>query len=38
MLIRKGGITRDIDEKDLQEYRNKGYIPVENKRPRGPKK
>ncbi len=38
MLIRKGGITRDIDEKDLQEYRNKGYIPVENKRPRSPKK
>ena len=31
MLIRKGGITREIDEKHLQEYRDKGYLPVEHK-------
>jgi hypothetical protein len=25
MLIVKGGISREIDEKDLQVYRDKGY-------------
>lgn len=28
MLIRKGGITRDVDERRLQDYRAKGYEPV----------
>lgn len=31
MLIIKDGISREIDEKNLQEYRDKGYIPVEAK-------
>lgn len=31
MLIQKGGILRDIDEKRLQEYKDKGYQPVQNK-------
>ena len=29
MLIRKGGITRDIDERRLQDYKAKGYEPVQ---------
>lgn len=37
MLVQKGGITRDIDPKRLQEYRDKGYAPMpvkaEAKRP-----
>ena len=28
MLIVKGGISREIDEKDLQVYLDKGYKPV----------
>ena len=28
MLIRKGGITRDIDANRLHEYKVKGYTPV----------
>lgn len=31
MLIMKGGIRRNIDEKRLQEYRDKGYTAVEEK-------
>lgn len=31
MLIQKGGILRDIDEKRLQEYKDKGYLPVQSK-------
>lgn len=27
MLIKKGGITRDIDEKRLHEYKARGYAP-----------
>lgn len=34
MLIRKGGITRDINPKNLQAYKDKGYTPVEEKKPR----
>jgi hypothetical protein len=29
MLIRKGGISRVIDEKDLQRYKDKGYAVAE---------
>ena len=29
MLIRKGGIYRQIDPKRLQQYRDKGYAAVE---------
>ena len=29
MIVKKGGISRLIDEKNLQEYRDKGYTPVE---------
>lgn len=28
MLVKKGGISREIDEKRLEEYREKGYEPV----------
>lgn len=28
MLIQKGGISRQIDDKDLQAYREKGYSVV----------
>ena len=31
MLIQKDGITREIDPKNLQEYKDKGYVPVEKK-------
>lgn len=31
MLVEKDGISRDIDEKKLQEYLNKGYLPAEEK-------
>mgnify|MGYP000944883291 CR=1 FL=1 len=31
MLIKKSGISRDIDEKDLQVYRDKGYSVAEEK-------
>lgn len=27
MLVAKGGIFREIDEKKLQAYREKGYMP-----------
>jgi hypothetical protein len=30
MLIQKGGISREIEEKRLQEYKEKGYAAVEN--------
>ena len=29
MLIQKGGISRNIDPKNLQRYKDKGYAPVE---------
>lgn len=29
MLIKKGGITRNIDESRLHEYKAKGYAPLE---------
>ena len=29
MLIKKGGITRNIDENRLHEYKAKGYAPLE---------
>lgn len=29
MLIIKGGISRDIDKKNLQQYKDKGYTVVE---------
>ena len=29
MLVAKGGISREIDEKNLQVYKDKGYVPVE---------
>ena len=32
MLIAKGGISRNIDEKDLQVYREKGYSVAEEKK------
>ena len=28
MLVAKGGISREIDEKNLQVYKDKGYVPV----------
>lgn len=28
MLVKKGGISRNIDEKRLYEYKAKGYAPV----------
>jgi len=31
MLIQKGGITRNVDDKRLQEYKDKGYAAVEEK-------
>lgn len=30
MLIAKGGISRNIDEKNLAKYKAKGYVPAEN--------
>ena len=29
MLVAKDGISREIDEKNLQVYKDKGYVPVE---------
>ena len=29
MLVAKNGISREIDEKNLQVYKDKGYVPVE---------
>lgn len=34
MLIQKGGITRNIDENRLHEYKAKGYAPVEVEKPK----
>lgn len=34
MLIQKGGISRNIDPKNLQRYKDKGYAPV--KQPAAP--
>lgn len=36
MFIRKGGISRNIDDKDLQVYRDKGYVKVESMSPAEP--
>lgn len=38
MLIKKDGVTRNIDSKRLQEYKEKGYTPAENKADKPPKK
>ena len=41
MLVKKGGISRNIDEKRLYEYTAKGYAPVkepEQKEPNTPAK
>jgi hypothetical protein len=44
MLIEKGGISRQIDEKNLQRYKGKGYqvtekeLPEPEKEPPKPKK
>ena len=41
MLVKKGGISRNIDEKRLYEYTAKGYAPVkepEQKEPNKPAK
>ena len=39
MLVKKGGISRNIDEKRLHEYTAKGYVPAgkdaEQKEPAG---
>lgn len=32
MLIEKDGITRNIDEKRLAEYKAKGYTPIDMKK------
>jgi hypothetical protein len=37
VLIQKGGVTRNIDEKRLHEYKVKGYARVEAKAPPGEK-
>lgn len=39
MLVRKGGITREVDETRLQEYREKGYCApkAEEPKPEQPK-
>jgi hypothetical protein len=29
MLVKKGGISRNIDEKNLASYKAKGFAPVE---------
>lgn len=36
MLIKKGGISRNIDEKNLQSYLDKGYEKVEQKQDNPP--
>jgi hypothetical protein len=36
MLIQKGGICREIDPKNLQEYKDKGYVSAEDKKPEKP--
>jgi hypothetical protein len=36
MLIAKDGISREIDEKNLQVYKDKGYVPIEDKTPTKP--
>jgi len=33
MLVAKNGISREIDEKNLQVYKDKGYMPVEDYKP-----
>lgn len=39
MLIQKGGITRNIDENRLHEYKAKGFAPVGAETPKAqPKK
>ena len=38
MLIQKGGITRNIEESRLHEYKAKGYIPVEEPKQKEPAK
>ena len=41
MLIIKDGISREIDEKNLQEYLDKGYKlikPIEQRKPKKPVK
>lgn len=38
MLIQKGGICREIDEKHLQQYKDKGYSVAEKSQEPKPKK
>lgn len=41
MLIQKGGVSRNVDEKRVHEYKAKGYTPVkatEQKEPKEPGK
>lgn len=38
MLIRKGGIIREIDEKRLQDYKNKGYEVIKTEKKPAAKK
>lgn len=40
MLVKKGGISRNIDEKNLASYKAKGFVPVTDpmtKKPSGSK-
>ena len=38
MLVEKGGISRNIDEKRLHEYKAKGYAPAKEPEQKEPKK
>lgn len=38
LVVKKNGISREIDEKNLQVYKDKGYVPVEDKPPAKPPK
>ena len=38
MLVKKGGISRNIDEKRLHEYKAKGYAPAKEPEQKVPNK
>ena len=38
MLVKKGGISRNIDEKRLHEYTAKGYVPAKEPEQKEPAK